>query len=129
MMWKSAGVYAVIAVIVMSLFGVRVDAETITWTNPTTYTDLSLIPVATRAQLSTELQYRIGAGAFTPFGTATGGATTLSAPYVTGGGGTSYWRVRSISVADNNATSAWSPEYTFVRPFQVPAPGQLLLVQ
>ena len=123
------GVLVAIALGVMLLFGVRVDAETVTWTNPTTYTDnTTLIPPAKAAQLSTEIQYRTGAS-FIAFGTATGGASSFVAPYVTTGGATSYWRIRSISVADNNAMSVWCPEYTFIRPFQVPAPGQVLGVQ
>ena len=129
MKWKSVALYLGSVVIAMLLFGMRVDAETVTWTNPATYTDNTSIPPAKVAQLSTEIQYRIGAGSFTTFGTATSGASIFAAPYVTAGGATSYWRARSISVADNNATSAWSPEYTFNRPFQTPAPGQVLGVQ
>lgn len=104
-------------------------AETVTWTNPTTYTDGSAIPSSKISQLSTEIQYRIPPGTYTPFGTATGGATTFAAPYVTPGGGTSYWRVRSISVADNNSTSAWSADYPFVRPYQAPVAPSPVLVQ
>lgn len=132
MRWKTVGVYAGIAACVILLFGTGVQrsgAETATWTNPSTYTDNTTIPPAKQAQLSTEIQYRIGAGAFTTFGTATGGASTFAAPYVTPGGGISYWRVRSISVADNNATGSWSGEYTFNRPFQVPGTGQVLDVR
>ena len=128
MKWRTAGVYVAIALFVMLSFGIGVNAETVNWSNPTMYTDNTTIPPAKQAQLSTELQYRIGAS-FSPFGTATGGASVFTAPYVTTPGGTSYWRARSISVADNNSTSAWSQEYTFVRPFQVPAQGQVLGVQ
>ena len=112
-------------VLVMST---AVLAEIITWSNPTTYTDNSAIPAAKQAQLSTEIQYRTGA-TFVPFGTATGGVTTFAAPYVTPPGTTSYWRARSISIADNNSTRAWSPEYPFVRPFQIPTAGQVLDVR
>ena len=106
----------------------RVIAETVTWQNPTTYTDNSAIPAAKQAQLSTEIQYRMGA-TFLPFGTATGGAETFAAPYVTAPGTSSYWRIRSISVADNNSTGAWSGEHTFSRPFSVPGAGQVLDVR
>jgi hypothetical protein len=120
MKWKTVGVLAVIVAIVMVLFGIRVEAETVSWTVPTSYTDNTPIPVAKQAQMSTEIQYRIPPGSLTPFGTATGGATSYAAPYVTPGGSTSYWRIRSISVADNNSTSAWSAEHPFVRGYQVP---------
>ena len=102
--------------------------ETVTWTNPTQYTDGVTIPAAKQAQLSTEVQYRTGA-TFSPFGTATLGASTFTAPYVTGAGATSYWRIRSISVADNNSTGAWSVESPFVRAYQVPGAGVIQSVQ
>lgn len=129
MKWRSVGVLAAVALIVMMSFGIRVNAETVTWSNPTTYIDNTSISPTNAAQLRTNLQYRIGAGSWTAFGTATGGASTLVAPYVTPGGGTSYWRAQTVSPLDNNATSAWSPEYTYVRPFQVPGAGQVLGVQ
>lgn len=103
-------------------------AEIVTWSNPTTYTDNSAIPSVKAAQLQTEIQYRTGA-TFNTFGTATGGATTFSAPYVTAPGATSYWRLRTISPLDNNATGAWSAEYPFARPFQTPGAGQVLDVR
>jgi hypothetical protein len=103
-------------------------AETINWTNPTTYTDSTPIPANKAAVLQAEIQYRT-TGAFTPFGTTTGGATTFTAPYVTAPGATSYWRIRAISPLDNNATSAWSPDYPFVKPFQTPGAGAIMSVQ
>jgi hypothetical protein len=116
----------IIALLILTVvFSARIDAETVTWINPTTYTDNTVIPTAKQSLLSTDIQYRIGAGSWVNFGTALNGAATFNAPYITTPGGTSYWRLRSISVADNNSTSVWSPEYTFVRPFQVPGPGQV----
>lgn len=128
-MWRIVGVSLAIVGIVMLAFGIRVEAETVTWSNPSTYTDGSAIPAAKKAQLSTEIQYKLGAGSYTPFGTATGGASTFVAPYVTPGGGTSYWRLRSISVGDNNSTSAWSTDYPFARGFQAPDAPQPVSVQ
>ena len=103
-------------------------AETINWTNPTTYTDSTPIPANKAAVLQAEIQYRTGV-TFTTFGSTTGGATTFTAPYVTPSGTTSYWRIRAISPLDNNATSAWSPEHPFVRPFQTPGAGAIQSVQ
>jgi hypothetical protein len=128
-MWRTVGVSLAIVAIVILSFGIRVEAETVAWENPSTYTDNTAIPVAKRALLSTEIQYRIPPGTYVTFGSTTGGASTFSAPYVTPGGVTSYWRMRSISVADNNATSVWSADYPFVRAYQAPAAGSVLSVQ
>jgi hypothetical protein len=129
-MWRIAGVLLAIALIAILAFGIRVEAETVTWTNATTYTDGAAIPAAKQAQLSTEIQYKIGAGAYTAFGTAVGGASTFAAsPYVTPGGTTSLWRLRTISVADNNSPSAWSTDYPFARAFQAPVAPSPVSVQ
>jgi len=129
-MWKTVGGFVAIAIIVMLAFGIRVEAETVAWVNPTTYADGSLLPPAKAALLSTEIQYKIGTGAYTAFGIAVGGASTFAAsPYVTPGGSTSNWRLRSISVADNNSTSVWSPDYPFARAFQAPGAPSPVSVQ
>ena len=119
---------ALVLVVVALLFGGMAYAETVTWTNPTVYTDNQVIPPAKAAQLSTEIQYKT-TGSYLTFGIATGGATTFSSSYVTQPGATSTWRARSISVLDNNATSVWSGEVSFTRPFQTPAPGVILDVR
>ena len=111
------------------LYGIRVNAETVGWVNPTMYTDGVAIPAAKQAQLSTEIQYRILPNAtFTTYGTATSGANGLVGAYVTPGGSASNWRMRTISVADNNSMSAWSSEFPFVRAYQSPAVGSGLTV-
>jgi hypothetical protein len=120
----------IVLVVLLALLPYSIGiAETVTWTGVTQYTDNTAIPAAKQSQLSYDIQYRIPPGSFTAFGTATGGATSFAAPYVTPGGGTSYWRVQTISVADNNSRSAWSPEHPFVRAFQAPAAPPFLSVQ
>lgn len=131
-MKRIAGVtrLALAVAIVMTLFGVRVEAETVTFTLPTSYTDNTSIPAAKLAVMSTEVQYKIGpTGTFGAFGTAVNGATSLVAPYVTPAGSTSYWRARAISVADGNTIGPWSAEVPFVRAFPAPAAPAILNVQ
>jgi hypothetical protein len=122
-------VFVAIAAIVMLSLGIRVEAETVAWTNASQYQDGTSIPSAKAAQLQTQMEYRIGSGTFTAFGTATGGAQTFVAPYVTQGGQTSYWRLRHISPLDNNSAGAWSTDYPFVRAYQAPAAPSPISVQ
>lgn len=119
-----------ILILVLALFvALPALAETITWGNPTTYSDGSSIPSANRSQLSTEIQYKTGTGSYTTFGIATNGASTLTGAYVTPYGQSSTWRARSISVADNNTVSAWGPEVPFVRGYPAPAAPSGMTVQ
>jgi hypothetical protein len=113
-------------IVLLALFvAAPVIAETINWTNPTTYTDNTAIAAADQAKIKTYLRWRTGAGAWTYFSETAGGKQSWTGTLPAAVGVTAGYSVSAaLTGADGiERDSAFSPEVSYTRPFPVKVPG------
>ena len=99
-------------------------AETISWTNPTTYADNTAISAADRALIKNYLRYRIGTGTWGYLGETTGGKLSWTGTLPAAVGVAAGYSVSAaLTGADGvERDSAPSPEVSYTRPFPVKVP-------
>ena len=95
-------------------------AETVTWSNPTEYTDSSAIPTTAQAMITTKLYKGLDHVTWgSAFATITSGGTSWTGPLGVAPGGTIYVSATSTIPAEG-VESGYAPYYTWAVPYVAP---------
>lgn len=98
--------------------------QTVTWTNPTTYTDNTAISAAAQATITTRLFYDVDQlGTPTLFATVTNGVTTWTGALPTAcaaKGFTCYYTATASIPAEGDVQSAYAPYVSYTVPYVAP---------